>query len=217
MPSVSQQQQKLFGLALSVKRGETPESEASDDVMNIVNTMSEKDIEKYAKTPHSGLPKKAKAESLSELRKIIREEIQRITESLQNSNNNISNGKVGKKQVHESALDTFINFFKRMKPGRVIIRNGKPRKIYVVSRIEKGEDFDVFVFDMGTIDQNRAILIHNREGAKIVGLSKNTKDFESYRLPTSEERKMIKTAMGSGKYDEYIKNAISKIGMKPIL
>lgn len=81
MPSVSQQQQKLFGLALSVKRGETPESEASDAVMNIVNTMSEKDIEKYAKTSHSGLPKKAKAESLSELRKMIREEIQRLIEA----------------------------------------------------------------------------------------------------------------------------------------
>jgi hypothetical protein len=76
MPSVSQQQQKLFGLALSVKRGETPESEASDDVMNIVNTMSEKDIEKYAKTKHDGLPKKAKGEG--KLRDTIREQIQSI-------------------------------------------------------------------------------------------------------------------------------------------
>ena len=34
MPATSQQQQKLFGLALSVKRGETPRSEVSDTVIS---------------------------------------------------------------------------------------------------------------------------------------------------------------------------------------
>jgi hypothetical protein len=58
MPAQSQQQQKLFGLALSVKRGETPRSEASKDVLNIVDTMSEKEIEDFAGTPHKDLPKK---------------------------------------------------------------------------------------------------------------------------------------------------------------
>jgi hypothetical protein len=58
MPATSQQQQKLFGLALSVKRGETSRSEASDEVLNIVDTMSEKDIEDFASTSHSSLPKK---------------------------------------------------------------------------------------------------------------------------------------------------------------
>lgn len=56
--SESQQQQKLFGLALSVKRGETPRSEASQAVLDIVDGMSEKEIRKFAKTPHKGLPKK---------------------------------------------------------------------------------------------------------------------------------------------------------------
>jgi hypothetical protein len=76
MPSVSKQQQKLFGLALSVKRGETPEAEASDEVMRIVNSMSEKDIKKYAETEHSGLPNKVKGEG--KLRATIREQIQSI-------------------------------------------------------------------------------------------------------------------------------------------
>lgn len=58
MPAQSQQQQKLFGLALSVKRGKTPRSEASTDVLNIVDTMSEKEIEDFAGTAHKGLPKK---------------------------------------------------------------------------------------------------------------------------------------------------------------
>lgn len=69
MPATSQQQQKLFGLALSVKRGETPRSEVSDDVLNIVDTMSEKDIKDFAETSHSGLPKKVE----SYIKGIVRE------------------------------------------------------------------------------------------------------------------------------------------------
>ena len=48
MPAQSQQQQKLFGLALSVKRGETPRSEASSEVLDIVDSMTEKQIEDFA-------------------------------------------------------------------------------------------------------------------------------------------------------------------------
>jgi hypothetical protein len=56
--SESEQQQKLFGLALSVKRGETPRSEASSEVLKIVDEMSEKNIRKFASTSHEGIPKK---------------------------------------------------------------------------------------------------------------------------------------------------------------
>lgn len=55
--SVSTQQQKLFGAALSVKRGETPRSDVSNDVLEIVDSMSETEIRKFAKTKHKGLPK----------------------------------------------------------------------------------------------------------------------------------------------------------------
>ena len=55
--AVSEQQQKIFGLALSVKRGETPRSQVSDEVLKIVDSMSEKHIRKYAKTSHEGIPK----------------------------------------------------------------------------------------------------------------------------------------------------------------
>jgi len=54
----SEQQQKLFGLALSVKRGETPRSEVSKQVLEIVDGMSEAKIRKFAKTKHEGLPRK---------------------------------------------------------------------------------------------------------------------------------------------------------------
>lgn len=52
----SQQQQKLFGLALSVKRGETPRSDASSEVKNMVDDMGEKKLRDFAKTSHKGLP-----------------------------------------------------------------------------------------------------------------------------------------------------------------
>jgi hypothetical protein len=55
--SVSTQQQKLFGAALSVKRGETPRSDVSKQVLDVVDSMSETEIRKFAKTKHKGLPK----------------------------------------------------------------------------------------------------------------------------------------------------------------
>ena len=73
MPAQSQQQQKLFGLALSVKRGETPRSEVSDDVLDIVDKMSEKDIEDFAGTEHKGLPKKVESQLRSIVREILKE------------------------------------------------------------------------------------------------------------------------------------------------
>ena len=56
--SVSQQQQKIMGLALSVKRGDTPRSEVSKDVLDMVDGMTEKELEDFASTKHKGLPKK---------------------------------------------------------------------------------------------------------------------------------------------------------------
>jgi hypothetical protein len=73
MPSVSKQQQKLFGLALSVKRGDTPKSKASKQVKDLVDRMSEKDLEKYAKTKQSGLPNKVEMELESLINKIDEE------------------------------------------------------------------------------------------------------------------------------------------------
>jgi hypothetical protein len=75
MPAQSQQQQKLFGLALSVKRGETPRSEASDEVLNIVNSMSEKEIEDFASTSHSGLPTKVETQLRGVVREIMKERV----------------------------------------------------------------------------------------------------------------------------------------------
>ena len=72
MPARSKQQQKLFGLALAVKKGDVPKSDVSKDVKDIVDKMSKKDIEDFASTKHKGLPNKIEAQ-LEELIKKIDE------------------------------------------------------------------------------------------------------------------------------------------------
>ena len=55
--AVSEQQQKLFGLALAYKRGEVSKSKVSKQVINLANSMSEKELIKYASTKHKDVPK----------------------------------------------------------------------------------------------------------------------------------------------------------------
>jgi len=61
--SVSKQQQKLMGLALSVKKGETPKSKVSKSVKDMAKKMSKSDLEDFASTKHKGLPEKKKKET----------------------------------------------------------------------------------------------------------------------------------------------------------
>lgn len=56
--AVSEQQQKIFGLALAVKRGEVSRSKVSDRVLEIADGMSEAEIRKFAATAHAGIPKR---------------------------------------------------------------------------------------------------------------------------------------------------------------
>ena len=67
--AVSKQQQKIMGLALSVKRGDTPKTKVSKKVQDMAKKMSEKDLEDFAKTKHKGLPKTKETEE-SDIKKI---------------------------------------------------------------------------------------------------------------------------------------------------
>ena len=71
MPSVSKAQQQMMGMALSYKRGET--TDVSDEVKKLANSMSEKDLEDFAKTKHDNLPNKVKSESLGSFKDFIKE------------------------------------------------------------------------------------------------------------------------------------------------
>jgi hypothetical protein len=56
MPATSKTQQKLFGWALACKRGESDNCPVN--VKKLADSMSEEELEKFAKTPHKGLPAK---------------------------------------------------------------------------------------------------------------------------------------------------------------
>ena len=76
--AVSKQQQKIMGLALSVKRGDTPKSKVTKQVQKMAKEMSKKELEDFASTKHKGLPKKV--EEKNEVEK-LEESILKIIES----------------------------------------------------------------------------------------------------------------------------------------
>ena len=59
MPAKSIAQQRLFGMALAVRRGELKRSEVNKDVLDIVDgKMTDKEIEDFAATKHEGKKKR---------------------------------------------------------------------------------------------------------------------------------------------------------------
>lgn len=82
MPALSQQQQKLMGLALAYKRGKVSTSDVSKTVKQLANSMSEKELEKYASTSHKGLPKKVGETKTSmtkeEINKLVSDAVQEV-------------------------------------------------------------------------------------------------------------------------------------------
>jgi hypothetical protein len=56
MPAKSKAQQKAAGAALSAKRGETPKSKLQGASRGMVESMSEKELEKMASTKRKGKP-----------------------------------------------------------------------------------------------------------------------------------------------------------------
>lgn len=65
MPAQSKSQQRLFGMALAVRKGELERSKVSQEILDIVDgEMTNKEIEDFAKTKHKNL-KEHLIESLS--------------------------------------------------------------------------------------------------------------------------------------------------------
>lgn len=82
MPALSQQQQKLMGLALAYKRGKVASADVSKSVKKLAGSMSEKELEKYAGTKHKGLPKKVrefkKTMTREEINKLVADAVQEV-------------------------------------------------------------------------------------------------------------------------------------------
>jgi hypothetical protein len=56
MPAKSKAQQKAAGAALSAKRGDTPKSSLKGASKQMVESMSEKQLEEFASTKRKGKP-----------------------------------------------------------------------------------------------------------------------------------------------------------------
>lgn len=60
MPARSAAQQKAAGAALSAKRGDTPKSELKGASKSMVGSMTEKQLEAFARTKRKGKPEHVK-------------------------------------------------------------------------------------------------------------------------------------------------------------
>lgn len=61
MPAKSKVQQKAAGAALAAKRGETPKSKLKGASREMVDSMSEKQLEELAETKRKSLPQRKKS------------------------------------------------------------------------------------------------------------------------------------------------------------
>ena len=66
MPSTSKSQQQLMGMAYSLKKGEMDPKEASQEVKDLADSMTLKQLKDFASTKHEGLPDKVKESELNE-------------------------------------------------------------------------------------------------------------------------------------------------------
>lgn len=58
MPSTSKAQQRLMGMAYSLKKGEMDPKDASQEVKDLADSMTLKQLKDFAETAHAGLPDK---------------------------------------------------------------------------------------------------------------------------------------------------------------
>ena len=76
MPAKSQQQQKFFGLVDAYQKGET--NNVSSEVKKAADSMTRKEVRKFAKTKRKGLPKRVKSSKDESINRYV----EQITESV---------------------------------------------------------------------------------------------------------------------------------------
>lgn len=69
MPAKSKKQRRFFGMVSAYKAGKM--EGASEAVKSAAESMSKKEVEKYAKTKEKGLPEKKKGKTENALRKMF--------------------------------------------------------------------------------------------------------------------------------------------------
>lgn len=65
MPSTSKAQQRLMAMAYALKKGEMDPGDASQEVKDLADSMTLKQLKDFAETKHEGLPDKVEEENIS--------------------------------------------------------------------------------------------------------------------------------------------------------
>lgn len=78
MPAKSVKQQQFFGMVDAYQKGELPKGKASKAIKKAADSMTRKEVKKFAKTKHKGLPEKVDETKIKEivaeaLRKVVNE------------------------------------------------------------------------------------------------------------------------------------------------
>lgn len=133
MPSLSVQQQKLMGLALAYKRGKVPASKVSASVKDLASSMSEKELVKYARTKHKGLPKKVGETKTS----MTREEINKL---VSDAVREVMDEKMNPKVLTSEQKQLYIESISKYNEYRSVVHRSKALP-EVVSEIKKMVEF----------------------------------------------------------------------------
>jgi len=133
MPALSQQQQKIMGLALAYKRGKVSASKVSNSVKKLANSMSMKELEMFAGTSHKGLPKKVKKKKTT----ITREEMNSI---VADAVREVMAEKVNANHLTSEQKQQYIESISRYNEYRKVIHRSKSLP-EIVSEIKKLVEF----------------------------------------------------------------------------
>jgi hypothetical protein len=178
MPAISQQQQKLMGLALAYKRGKVSASDVSKSVKQLAGSMSEKELEKYASTSHKGLPKKVGETKTT----MTREEINTlVADAVQE----VMSEKLNTKVLTSEQKQQYIEAISRYNEYRSVVHRSKqlPEVVSDIKRMvefasknmveESGDWFEGVSHRRNSKKLKESVLEFQKLSEKIVKLQRN--------------------------------------------
>lgn len=177
MPALSQQQQKIMGLALAYKKGKVPSSKVSKSVKDLASSMSTKELEKYAGTKHKGLLKKVGETKTT----MTREEINKlVADAVQE----VMGERFSTKRLTSEQKQQYIEAISRYNEYRSVVHRSKqlPEIVSEIKRLvefasknmveESGDWFEGMSHSRNTKRLKESVIMFEKTSAKIVKLQR---------------------------------------------
>lgn len=177
MPALSQQQQKIMGLALAYKKGKVPASKVSKSVKDLASSMSTQELEKYAGTKHKGLPKKVGETKTT----MTREEISKlVADAVQE----VMGERFSTKRLTSEQKQQYIEAISRYNEYRSVVHRSKqlPEIVSEIKRLvefasknmveESGDWFEGMSHSRNTKRLKESVIMFEKTSAKIVKLQR---------------------------------------------